>query len=159
MKSTPLVYSLPRGATTFSKLGVQFLGLGHCTEQNTDDIPSFVHCSLLHNDNHTPHQKATQKDGVVCPNFGDPAVAPLSLPIPQISRKSTLHFLSYAIHQHKNRQTSSTQNTTSINQTSGRCKTHKNAINGHYTRTTWRNQYQNQINPFSLSVHTESVLV
>ena len=35
-----------RGATTFSKLGVQCLGLGYCTEQNTDDIPSFVHCSL-----------------------------------------------------------------------------------------------------------------
>jgi len=35
-----------RGATTFSKLGVQFLGLGYCTEQNTDGIPSFVHCSL-----------------------------------------------------------------------------------------------------------------
>ena len=33
-----------RGATTFSKLGVQFLGLGYCTEQNTDGIPSFVHC-------------------------------------------------------------------------------------------------------------------
>ena len=27
---------LARGATTFSKLGVQFLGLGYCTEQNTD---------------------------------------------------------------------------------------------------------------------------
>jgi len=37
---------LGRGATTFSKLGVQFLGLGCCTEQNTDGIPSFVHCSL-----------------------------------------------------------------------------------------------------------------
>jgi len=35
-----------RGATTFSKLGVQFLGLGYYTEQNTDGIPSFVHCSL-----------------------------------------------------------------------------------------------------------------
>ena len=36
-----------RGATTFSKLGgVQCLGLGYCTEQNTDVIPSFVHCSL-----------------------------------------------------------------------------------------------------------------
>jgi len=36
------------GATTFSKLGVQCLGLGYCTEQNTDGIglPSFVHCSL-----------------------------------------------------------------------------------------------------------------
>jgi len=29
-----------------SKLGVQFLGLGYCTEQNMDGIPSFVHCSL-----------------------------------------------------------------------------------------------------------------
>jgi len=35
-----------RGATTFSKLRVQFLGLGYCTEQTTDGIPSFVHCSL-----------------------------------------------------------------------------------------------------------------
>jgi len=33
-----------RGTTTFSKLGVQFLGLGYCTEQNTDGIPSFMHC-------------------------------------------------------------------------------------------------------------------
>ena len=47
-----------RGATTFSKLGVQFLGLGYCTEQNTDGIPSFVHCSLLRNGNHTLHQKS-----------------------------------------------------------------------------------------------------
>jgi len=35
-----------RGATTFSKLGVQLLDLGYYTEQNTDGIPSFVHCSL-----------------------------------------------------------------------------------------------------------------
>ena len=46
-----------RGATTFSKLGVQFLGLGYCTEQKADGIPSFVHCSLLRNGNHTFHQK------------------------------------------------------------------------------------------------------
>ena len=26
--------------------GVQFLGLGYCTEQNMDGIPSFVHCSV-----------------------------------------------------------------------------------------------------------------
>ena len=38
-----------RGAATFSKLGVQCLGVGYCTEQNTDGIPSFVHCSLLRN--------------------------------------------------------------------------------------------------------------
>jgi len=48
-----------RGATTFSKLGVQFLGLGYCTEQNTDGMPSFVHCSLLRNGNHTLHQKSS----------------------------------------------------------------------------------------------------
>jgi len=26
--------------------GVQFRGLGYCTEQNTDGIPNFVHCSV-----------------------------------------------------------------------------------------------------------------
>ena len=35
-----------RGTTTFSKLGVQFLGVGYCTEQNADGIPSFMYCSL-----------------------------------------------------------------------------------------------------------------
>jgi len=29
---------ITRDATTFSKLGVQFLGLGYCAEQNTDGI-------------------------------------------------------------------------------------------------------------------------
>ena len=48
----------PRGATTFSKLGVQFLGLGYYTEQNMDGIPNFVHCSVLHNGNHTLHQES-----------------------------------------------------------------------------------------------------
>jgi len=48
---------LNRGATTFSKLGVQCLGVGYCTEQNADGIPSFVHCRLLRNGNHTLHQK------------------------------------------------------------------------------------------------------
>jgi len=56
----------PRGATTFSKLGVQFLGLGYCTEQNTDGIPSFVQCSLLRNGDHSLHQKVV----VVRPIFG-----------------------------------------------------------------------------------------
>jgi len=36
----------------FQSCRVQFLGLGYCTEQNTDGIPSFVHCSLLRNGNH-----------------------------------------------------------------------------------------------------------
>jgi len=47
-----------RGATTFSKLGVQFLGLGYYSEQNMDGIPSFVHCSVLRNGNHTLHQES-----------------------------------------------------------------------------------------------------
>jgi len=72
-----------RGATTFSKLGVQFLCLCYCTEQNTDGMPSFVDCSLLRNGKHTLHKKV----GVVRPIFffggGDsdlptpPVVAPL----------------------------------------------------------------------------------
>ena len=51
-------HPIARGATTFSKLWVQFLGLVYCTEQNTDAIPSFVVCSLLRNGNHTLHQKS-----------------------------------------------------------------------------------------------------
>jgi len=47
-----------RGATTFSKLGVQCLGVDYCTEQNADGIPMFVHCRLLRNGNHTLHQKS-----------------------------------------------------------------------------------------------------
>ena len=56
-------------SATFSKLGaweVQFLGLGYYAEQNMDGIPSFVHCSVLRNGNHTLRQKV----GVVRPNFG-----------------------------------------------------------------------------------------
>jgi len=47
-----------RGATTFSKSGVQFLGLGYCTEQNADAIPSFMDCSMLRNGSHALHQKS-----------------------------------------------------------------------------------------------------
>ena len=63
-----------RGATTFSKLWVQFLGIGYCTEQNTDGIPSFVDCSMLRNGNHTLRQKSR----VVRPNLrgGSPADSP-----------------------------------------------------------------------------------
>ena len=43
-----------------------FLGLGYCTEQNTDGIPSFVQCSLLRNGDHSLHQKVV----VVRPIFG-----------------------------------------------------------------------------------------
>jgi len=49
---------LAQGCNRVFKVGVQFLGLGYSTEQNTDDIPSFVDCSLLHNGNHTLHQKS-----------------------------------------------------------------------------------------------------
>ena len=65
----------------FQSLGVQFLGLGYCTEQNADGIPSFVHCRLLRNGNHTLHKKVE----VVRPNFlgsrppDPPVVAPLPL--------------------------------------------------------------------------------
>jgi len=56
-----------QGRNHVFKVGVQFLGLGYCTEQNTDGrpIPSSVHCSLLRNGNHTLRQKF----GVVRPNF------------------------------------------------------------------------------------------
>ena len=57
--------TIDRGATTFSKLGVQCLGVGYCTEQNADGIPSFMHYSLLRNGNHTIHEKV----GVIRPNF------------------------------------------------------------------------------------------
>jgi len=42
----------------FQSRGVQFLGLGYCTKQNTDGIPSFVDCSLLRNGNRTHRQKS-----------------------------------------------------------------------------------------------------
>jgi len=48
----------PGAQPRFQSWGVQFLGLGYCTEQNTDGIPSFVDCSLLRNGNHTLHQKS-----------------------------------------------------------------------------------------------------
>jgi len=74
--------------------GVQFLGLGYCREQNMHGIPSFVHCSLLRNGNHTLHQKV----GVVRPNFGGPdppppVVAPLR---PTVRRHSFVSHLSSA---------------------------------------------------------------
>ena len=45
----------------------------HGTLENTDGIPSFVHCSLLRNGNHTLRQKV----GMVRPNFGGPDPRPL----------------------------------------------------------------------------------
>jgi len=50
----------------FQSWGVQFLGLGYCTEQNTEGIPSFVDCSLLRNG----ITLFIKKVGVVRPNFG-----------------------------------------------------------------------------------------
>ena len=73
-----------RCATTFSKLGVEFLGLGYYTEQNTDGIPSFVHCSLLRKSNHTLHQKSWGGpsnflgEGGPNPRPPPPVVAPLA---------------------------------------------------------------------------------
>jgi len=51
-------YDTKQGRNHVFKVGVQFLGLGYCTEQNTDGIPSFVVCSRLRNGNHTLHQKS-----------------------------------------------------------------------------------------------------
>jgi len=42
----------------FQSWGIQFFGLGYCTEQNTDGIPSFVDYSLLRNGNHILIQKS-----------------------------------------------------------------------------------------------------
>ena len=78
--------TLTRGATTFSKLGVQCLGVGYCTEQNADGIPSFMHCSLLRNGNHTLHQKV----GVVRLNLGgggpDPHRPPYGCALDSVTR-------------------------------------------------------------------------
>jgi len=38
--------ALGQGRNHVFNVGGPILGLGYCTEQNTDDIPSFVHCSL-----------------------------------------------------------------------------------------------------------------
>jgi len=35
-----------QGRNHVFKVGVQFLGLGYCAEQNTDGIANFVHCSV-----------------------------------------------------------------------------------------------------------------
>jgi len=47
-----------QGRNHVFKVGVQFLGVDYCTEQNADGIPSFVDYSLLRNGNHTLHQKS-----------------------------------------------------------------------------------------------------
>jgi len=52
------MYTLHQGRNHVFKVGVQVLGLGYSTEQNTDGIPSFMHCSVLRNGNHTLHQKS-----------------------------------------------------------------------------------------------------
>jgi len=52
------VSEAPGAQPRFQSWGVQFLGLGYYTEQNTDGIPSFVHCSVSRNGNHTLHQES-----------------------------------------------------------------------------------------------------
>ena len=47
-----------QGRNHVFNVGVQFVGLGYYTEQNTDGIPSFVDCSLLRNGIHNLHQKS-----------------------------------------------------------------------------------------------------
>ena len=46
LKIAPFHGDLDQGRNHVFKGGVQFIGLGYYTEQNTDGIPSFVHCSL-----------------------------------------------------------------------------------------------------------------
>ena len=41
---TRKVRSAPGAQPRYQSWGVQFLGPGYCTEQNTDGIPSFMHC-------------------------------------------------------------------------------------------------------------------
>ena len=53
-----VINELTQGRNHVVNVGVQFLALGYCTEQNTDGIPSFVHCSLLPNGNHILIQKS-----------------------------------------------------------------------------------------------------
>jgi len=55
---TPKSHALPGAQPRFQSWGVKCLGVGYCTEQNADGIPSFVHCRLLRNGNHTLHQKS-----------------------------------------------------------------------------------------------------
>jgi len=57
--------SFPGAQPRFQSWGPIPWSIGYCTEQNTDGIPSFVHCSLLRNGNHSLHQKV----GVVGPFF------------------------------------------------------------------------------------------
>jgi len=67
---TPCFSPVGRGATMFSKLGVQFLGLGYyypSTEKNRQVYP--VWCSRLHN--HTLSIKKLCKKLRVRPNFGE----------------------------------------------------------------------------------------
>jgi len=52
-------WRVEQGRNHVFKVGeVQCLGVGYCTEQNTDGIPSFVHCRLLRNGSHTLPQKS-----------------------------------------------------------------------------------------------------
>jgi len=37
---------MSQGRNHVFKVGVQFLGLGYCTEQSTDGIANFVHCRV-----------------------------------------------------------------------------------------------------------------
>ena len=46
LRNYSLTHPPPGAQPRFQSWGIQFLGLGYCTEQNTDGTPSFVHCSL-----------------------------------------------------------------------------------------------------------------
>jgi len=63
--SVKQVWRCTQGCNHVFKVGVQFLGLGYCTEQTTDGIPSFVHSSCYV----TVITLCIKKVGVVRPIF------------------------------------------------------------------------------------------
>jgi len=161
--NSSLIHSLLRGASTFSKLGVQFLGLGYCKNKIQMIYP--VSCTavcyitiITH-----PTKKLQKRWGGPSKLWGvwsrrqPPSGCTLESTYPPNFTK--IHTSLFELcRSPTQKQTNRAALKTPPRSTSGRCKTHKNSINGHYTRTTRRNQYQTQINPFSLPVHTESVL-
>ena len=70
-----------QGRNHVFKVGVQFLGLGYYIEQNADGIPSFVHCSVLRNGNHTLHTKLGWSVQIFW-GSGPPSRPPVVAPLP-----------------------------------------------------------------------------
>jgi len=77
LKMAQLDLTTDRGATTFSKLEVQFLGLGYCTEQNM--MVYLVSCTAVCYV--TVITLFVKKAGVVHQNFGGPETPPVVAPL------------------------------------------------------------------------------